>query len=83
MRERLALYDSRSKKYYDEQRSEQEEYAFKEGDAVILKQRKTAGKRLPAQGPYRFLRYKSKSAKTAVIQNPRTGTLIDCSSAHI
>lgn len=37
VRERLMLYDSRSKRYYDEQRVEQEEWEFREGDPVILK----------------------------------------------
>lgn len=46
--ERLMRYDSRSKRYYDEQRIEQEEWDFKEGDPVILRQRKTGGIRLPA-----------------------------------
>ena len=43
MTSRLCLYDSRSKKYYDAQRVEQEEYEFTQGAAVILKARKTAG----------------------------------------
>ena len=43
VQERIRLYDSRSKKYYDLQRVEQEEYEFKEGSAVILKSRRTGG----------------------------------------
>lgn len=38
---------------------------------------------MPAQGPYRFLRYKSKGKKTAVIVNPRTGAKVDCTTAHL
>lgn len=54
VRGRLALYDSRSKKYFDQVHAELDKYEFKKGDGVILKQRKTGGIRLPAQGPYRF-----------------------------
>ena len=35
--QRLTLYDSRTKRYYDEQRAEQEEYSFVPGVAVLLK----------------------------------------------
>lgn len=39
--------------------------------------------RLPAQGPYRFIRYISKAKRTAIIQNPETGTRIECTIAHL
>jgi hypothetical protein len=55
---------------------ELEDYDFQQGAAVILKQRRTGGLRLPAQGPYRFIRYSNKQKRTAVIQNPETGTLL-------
>ena len=45
---RLALYDSRSKKYFDSVHKEQEVFEFTKGQPVILKQRKTGGIRLPA-----------------------------------
>ena len=48
VQERLALYDSRSKKYFDQMHKEQEVFEFVKGQAVILKQRKTGGIRLPA-----------------------------------
>ena len=67
VRGRLALYDSRSKKYFDQVHAEMESYEFKKGDPVILKQRKTGGIRLPAQGPYRFIRYLSSAKLTATI----------------
>ena len=81
--ERLALYDTRSKKYYDSVRKEQETYEFSKGQAVILKQRKTGGIRLPAQGPYRFVKYNTKSKLTATIENPDTGKRDECSTAHL
>ena len=39
--------------------------------------------RLPAQEPYRFVKYISKAKRTAVIQNPETGTRIECTIAHL
>ena len=55
---------------------------FKEGDWVLLKQRRV-GKLLPrAMGPYRFLRYKAPSCLTAELTSV-DGLRLDCSSAHL
>ena len=72
-KEKLALYDSRTKRYYDRTMADVEMVEYQSGDLVLLRQRRSGGLRLPATGPYRFVRYQSGSKLTATIVNPLTG----------
>ena len=38
---------------------------------------------MPAQGPYRFIKYLGESKRTAIIENLETGHRLECSSAHL
>ena len=56
---------------------------LEKGERVLLKQQKI-GKMYPkSAGPMVFVRYTGKNGLTAVIRNPATGRLLDCSTVHL
>lgn len=42
-----------------------------------------ASTKLPAQGPYRFVRYRGEKKLTCEVDNPQTGRRIQVSSTHL
>ena len=76
------MYDSRSKAYYDTHATELQ-LKYKNGDLVLIRQRKTGGVRHPAQGPYRFVRYATSKELTAIVDNPESGKRIEVASSHL
>ena len=56
---------------------------FSPGDLVLLRQRRAGGLRLPAQGPYTFVRYRTSKRLTAEVENPLTGRLVSASVSHL
>ena len=56
---------------------------FSPGDLVLLRQRRAGGLRLPAQGPYTFVRYRTSKRLTAEVENPLAGRLVSASVLHM
>ena len=46
--EKIGLYDSRTKKYYDAQNALDMEIVYETGDLVLLRSRRAGGLKLPA-----------------------------------
>ena len=69
--------------YYDATMCDFELLDYHEGDLVLLGQRRAGGLRLPATGPYRFLRYRSSSKLTAAIEHPLTGKQLFVPVSHL
>lgn len=81
--EKIGLYDSRTKRYYDMQEPLAPEIEYKNGDLVLLRSRRAGGLKLPAQGPYRFKHYRGRGKLTADIEDPLSGKVVTATVAHL
>ena len=56
---------------------------LKEGDLVLIKQRKAGGLRLPLMGPFRFIKYRGQKKAFATVENILNGKEISVTTPHL